>query len=53
MISKITGGDVPKEIDFELFVRTVAIILEENNKLPDDAIEEMSDDEYEIETYIS
>ena len=45
-ISKITQ-EVPSSVNFELFVRTVAIILEENNKLPDEAL-----DEFEIEEEI-
>lgn len=47
-ISKIEPA-VPDKIDFELFARTVALVLEENNKLPDHQLdtlqEEMEDDE--------
>lgn len=49
MVSKISE-ETPKTVTFDLFIRTVAIILEENNKLHESGIdEEKSDDEYEIE----
>jgi hypothetical protein len=49
MIEKISD-DTPKTVNFDLFIRTVAIILEENNKLHDSEMnEEKSDEEYEIQ----
>jgi hypothetical protein len=42
-LSKIEPN-VPEKIDFELFARTVALVLEENNKLPDHALETINDE---------
>lgn len=48
MAEKIVGEE-SKTIGFEVFIRTVAIILEENNKLRESGIqEEKSDEEYEV-----
>lgn len=43
-LSKI-DEEIPSQLDFELFARTVAIILEENNKLPDDALQDIDEEE--------
>jgi hypothetical protein len=42
-LSKIEPS-VPEKIDFELFARTVALVLEENNKLPEHALEAINDE---------
>lgn len=39
---------VPEVVDFEFFVRIVAIILEENNKLPDEALGQNDEIEEEV-----
>lgn len=47
-LSKVIDGEVGKLVDFDGFVRLVAIILEENNKLHDSAVELYSEDEFEV-----
>ena len=49
LLSKILDGEeVGKTVDFDSFVRLVAIILEENNKLHDSTVEQFSEDEFEV-----
>lgn len=43
-LSKIEPS-VPDKIDFELFARTVALVLEENNKLPDHEMDALQEEE--------
>lgn len=43
-VSKIVD-EMPASLDFELFARTVAVILEENNKLPEELVDEYDREE--------
>lgn len=48
LLAKILDEEVGKMIDFDSFVRLVAVILEENNKLYDTTMEAFSEDEFEV-----
>ena len=44
LIAKIEPSKQQVEIDFEIFARVVAIILEDNNRLPDAELERLNEE---------
>jgi len=47
IMSKISDP-VPQLVDIELFARTIALILEENNRLPDEALDQLENIEESV-----
>lgn len=44
LISKVEPENPNVEVDFEIFARTVALILEDNNRLPDTELDRLAEE---------